>query len=97
VRASTIGESCQLDKEVEVITRKLVVAGISALALTPGVAWACNGTGNGAGGPRGATGATGSTGSTAATGTSGVTNASLRQSKLRHVHHAHAHRAARRG
>jgi len=80
-----------------VITRKLVAAGISALALTPGVAWACNGTGHGPGGPQGATGATGSTGSTAATGGSGVTNASVRQAKLRRVHHAHAHKAARPG
>jgi hypothetical protein len=80
-----------------VITRKLVVAGISALSLTPGVAWACNGAGNGAAGPPGARGVTGATGPTAATGTSGVTNASVRQSKLRHGHHAHAHRSARRG
>jgi hypothetical protein len=97
VRAPTIGASCQLDKEVEVITRKLVVAGISALALTPGVAWACNGMGGGPPGSPGAVGATGATGATAATGTSGVTNASVRQSKLRHAHHAHAHRSTRRG
>jgi len=77
-----------------VIARKLSVAGIGALSLTPGVAWACNGTGNGPGGSMGATGATGST---AATGSSGVKNASVRRFKLRHMRHAHAHTAARRG
>ena len=69
------------------ITRKLVVAGISAMALTPGVAWACTGAGHpGAHGPAGSTGTTGATAAAGWTGS--ITGSSLRQTHLRHAHHA---------
>jgi len=84
-----------------VITRKLVIAGVSALVLSPGVAWACTGNGHrGPYGPTGATGVTGVTGSTgwtASAGTSGVASASLRSAGLRKAHHAHARKSAGRG
>ena len=52
--------------------RKLVVAGITAFALTPGVALACMGSGNGgASGSHRSIGATGMTGATGATGSTG--------------------------
>ena len=77
------------------MTRRLVIAGISALALSPGVAWAC--TGNGHPGPNGPTGATGATGTTGLTGASGVTSASLRSAGLRRAHHSHARKPTGRG
>src|SRR5580704_13929267 len=86
------------DKEVDVITRKLVLAGVSALALTPGVAWACTDNGHlGPDGPPGATGVTGATGTTGSTGTSGVTSAPLRSAHFRKAHSAHARKSAARG
>ncbi len=66
------------------ISRKLLAAGISAIAMTPSVALACTGSGH-AGYP--ATGATGATGST---GWSGVTNASAHHGRFRVAHHAHS-------
>lgn len=76
------------------ITRKLVIAGISALALSPGVAWAC--TGSAHPGPHGSTGATGATGATGSTGTSAITNASLRSAGSRRAHHAHERKSVER-
>lgn len=80
------------------INRRLIIAGVSAMALSPGVAWACNGSGHP--GPYGSTGATGATavaGSTGSTGTSGVTSASARQTAIRRAHHhAHARKSATR-
>jgi hypothetical protein len=87
-----------IDKEVDVIPRKLVIVGISAMALTPGVAWACSGIGHpGPGGPIGATGVTGSTGWSGPTGTSGVTSASLRSAGLHRALRAHLRKPAGRG
>ena len=76
-------------------TRKL----ISALALSPGVAWACTGSNGHPGpfGPTGATGVTGATGMTGSTGTSGVTSATHRSAHFRKAHHAHARKSAGRG
>jgi hypothetical protein len=81
-----------------VIIRKLIIAGVSAMALTPGVAWACNGSGHPGPEPSsGATGATGSTGSSGATGTSGVTSAGLRSEGFHRAHRAHGRKSAGRG
>ena len=75
------------------ITRKLVIAGIGAMALSPGVAWACTGGAHGgAPGPFGATGATGATGAGGWHGT--ITGSSVRQGHLHRVHHAHPRKAA---
>ena len=90
-----------IDKEVDVITRKLIITAVSAVALTPGVAWACSGSGHpGPGGPIGATGATGVTGSTGwtgPTGTSGVTSATQRSAGFHRAHRAHVRKSAGRG
>ena len=78
--------------------RRLIVAGVTAFALTPGVALAC--TGGGHGGPpgaRGATGATGVWGATGATGASGTTSASVRQAHFRGAHHPRTRTSAGRG
>ena len=80
------------------ITRKLIIAGVSAMALTPGVAWACSGSGHPGPGPStGATGVTGSTGWGGATGASGVTSATHRSAGFHRAHRAHARKSAGRG
>ena len=89
-----IAASCHSDKEVEVINRTLIVAGISAVALAPGVAWACPGDGHGGG--TGATGSTGTTGASGSTGTTGVTGALVRPAHFRHAHRVRARGSARR-
>ncbi len=84
-----------LDMEVTVINRKLVAAGLSVFALTPGVALACTG-GAGHPGAPGAIGATGATGATGSTGWSGVTNAKVRQARYHGTHHARSRKSAHR-
>jgi hypothetical protein len=83
-----------LDMEVTVINRKLIAAGLSVFALTPGVALACTGMGHP--GAPGAIGATGATGATGSTGQRGVTNAKVRQAHLRVAHHARSRKSAHR-
>jgi hypothetical protein len=87
----SIVASCHSDMEVAVIKRKLIVAGVSAFVLTPGVAWACGAGHGGTAGSQGPWGATGASGAT------GATYAPARQARFRPAHHAHARNSAGRG
>jgi hypothetical protein len=77
-------------------SRKLVVAGIAAFALTPGVAMACMGSGSGGGAvSSGATGTTGVTSSTTSSDPKYVssTRYAANTSGYRHHHFRHGHQS----